>query len=646
MCLAARFMVFENEIDLRAHEVQTHGQSRSGGGTSTKINLEFRVRRSGYDGEGYENQDLPREEDFQFGLDGEAFVPDSLPERQENEPVISDANHAARTAELREEAALLRVGNVKREEEEAFPELGGGTERRGLIGWTADGQASARKGRTSSTVRTAENFPALTASSRMKTNSGRGGQAASGRATSGSLAAIEATASAHVGMFSSSARATSAASPFFSTSGGSRNSYEDLSADNFPSLGPPSNTAYGRSVVVSNPASSLAAVTAAASRRSTGSPEAFFALPSQLAAPNNKKENLTVDNFPSLGPPIAPPRRKGGGRSGNVAAKPAAQTYAAADALAKKLRQKNGPSEDSFLLGLESATEATLPPAGSTKAPARSDNIAQKPPSQDVLNFPPPPSSAGNSTQQNQATVDSIKATLGSVNYKKLKVLTKGFAKDDINPEKYVDQSVALFEGGIHDPAFWSFVPGVIESCPNSQSTVKAMKYLKDLQHANNVQSLASTLAGSGYTTTAETVAQSGLGQYAAADNFARKLRMQGKTHLTTATTGRSGLTKPLVHGKKKTPWAGGNGPTAAVLTKNTRGAVGAAAVVQDTTPQIGTATKGMAALRAEARRQKQLESQLGQGSSGASNGGNKPTKKNKQKTKNNELRSLAFGGK
>jgi hypothetical protein len=53
-CLEARFVVFENEIDLRAHENSVHGLSRGRG--DSKIKLEFRVRR---DGEQLEHQSVP-----------------------------------------------------------------------------------------------------------------------------------------------------------------------------------------------------------------------------------------------------------------------------------------------------------------------------------------------------------------------------------------------------------------------------------------------------------------------------------------------------------------------------------------------------------------------------------------------------------
>ena len=145
--------MFENEIALRAHERSTHGATSTG---SSKINLEFNVRGShrrgsANDGDG-NDQEAPREEDFQFGLDGEAFVPEALPNqdgggdaaaaaRQENEPEITHAAHAERTAALRAEAAQRA-----REQAEAFPTLGGDTSGPAgsggsMVGWTADGRA-------------------------------------------------------------------------------------------------------------------------------------------------------------------------------------------------------------------------------------------------------------------------------------------------------------------------------------------------------------------------------------------------------------------------------------------------------------------------------------------------------------------------
>eukprot|EP00586_Coscinodiscus_wailesii_P008873 CAMPEP_0172522240 /NCGR_PEP_ID=MMETSP1066-20121228/293020_1 /TAXON_ID=671091 /ORGANISM="Coscinodiscus wailesii, Strain CCMP2513" /LENGTH=420 /DNA_ID=CAMNT_0013305227 /DNA_START=13 /DNA_END=1271 /DNA_ORIENTATION=- len=141
-CLAARFVVFENEIDLRAHERQVHGGTVDS--SSSKIKLEFRVRRSGMEDYEGERQQVPdMESDFSFGVNGEAFVPEALPQQQqENEPEISDPVHAERTRQLREEAARMRREVEERERPEAFPTLaeansvatgqGGGN----LVGWT------------------------------------------------------------------------------------------------------------------------------------------------------------------------------------------------------------------------------------------------------------------------------------------------------------------------------------------------------------------------------------------------------------------------------------------------------------------------------------------------------------------------------
>lgn len=119
-CLMARFVVFDSEICLRQHEIDVHGATTR----DSRIKFEFKVRRSGFDGAGLEAQSAPSADDFQFGLDGEVFVPEALPNQeqhiQENEPTITDANHAIRTAEIRREAAQIRSQN---ESQNAFPSL-------------------------------------------------------------------------------------------------------------------------------------------------------------------------------------------------------------------------------------------------------------------------------------------------------------------------------------------------------------------------------------------------------------------------------------------------------------------------------------------------------------------------------------------
>ena len=159
-CLMARFVVFTTEIDLRAHEIDVHGASNR----DNRINFEFKVRRSGYDGTGHDNQTAPTSNDFQYGLDGEVFVPEALPNQeehiQENEPEITDPTHAARTADIRREAAHIRALNSA---EEAFPSLHISSSQsitaRGTPGW-AGGRNTMISG--SNTGRAmAEDFPAL-----------------------------------------------------------------------------------------------------------------------------------------------------------------------------------------------------------------------------------------------------------------------------------------------------------------------------------------------------------------------------------------------------------------------------------------------------------------------------------------------------
>ena len=103
-CLAARFVVFENEIDLRHQEINIHGGTSTG---STKINLEFNVRREGFGGEGYEDQRPPTEDGFGQRLDGQAFVPDALPQQQ-LDATTAHPQHLQRTQELQAQAAQIR----------------------------------------------------------------------------------------------------------------------------------------------------------------------------------------------------------------------------------------------------------------------------------------------------------------------------------------------------------------------------------------------------------------------------------------------------------------------------------------------------------------------------------------------------------
>ena len=162
-CLMARFVVFSTEIDLRSHEIDVHGATNR----DSRIKFEFQVRRSGFDGSGVEEQETPSSEDFQYGLDGEVFVPDDLPNQeqhiQENEPEITDELHAARTAEIRRNAAQIRSQNMV---EEAFPSLNVSSTESATTAMPASGWGGNRGSRTNAMA--AENFPALVGVSKKK----------------------------------------------------------------------------------------------------------------------------------------------------------------------------------------------------------------------------------------------------------------------------------------------------------------------------------------------------------------------------------------------------------------------------------------------------------------------------------------------
>lgn len=606
-CLAARFVVFENEIDLRAHEVNTH----SGGGRNgdTKIQLEFRVRRTGYDGSGRESrQEIPTEGDFGYGLDGEAFVPAALPQSQENEPTISDPTHAARTAALRAEAARVREENAAREEEEAFPSLGGSTPAAGtaggggggsMIGWTAAARPGAQEGNRRGGRMTTEDFPSLPAPSKKKSVAAKAKARAPQKTLNGQFAAMMTAASG------SGPPAPAHAAPGVSWAG------------------------------------------SAASRPSAPVPSAAAAAPSYgTAVPRNRASDLTADNFPSLGPPSNAGVSSKSNIPGKRAKQPPTTRYAAAEALARKNRLKKkhesaAPSSAALANVLDFPPPSSSTSNNDKKKPAAA--AARAPPPNDVLNFPPPP--GGASLVTGHAAIDSMKATLGPIKYKQLKNLTKQFGAGEIEPETYVDSALGLFDGGIKDGDFWSFVPSLIMSCPNSAVSNGAMRHLDSLRLANEM--LEEELERDGGSGGAEDAG----GWASAAAAYVPPQATPTLSHsadpppahsTAAASYGARTAAAPTTRyvlptaSKKKSAWNGSKGSaTASKVASASLVSVSAAAAQE--TPRTGTATKYMAQARAEERKAKQVESQAKQG------GGQ--GKKAKQKKKNDELRSLAFGG-
>eukprot|EP00584_Thalassiosira_punctigera_P001951 CAMPEP_0172527174 /NCGR_PEP_ID=MMETSP1067-20121228/1916_1 /TAXON_ID=265564 ORGANISM="Thalassiosira punctigera, Strain Tpunct2005C2" /NCGR_SAMPLE_ID=MMETSP1067 /ASSEMBLY_ACC=CAM_ASM_000444 /LENGTH=1090 /DNA_ID=CAMNT_0013310853 /DNA_START=130 /DNA_END=3402 /DNA_ORIENTATION=+ len=524
-CLAARFMVFENEIDLRGHERSFHGTNRRDGGT--KIKLEFRVRREGEAQQGLSNQSVPTGDDFGYGLNGEAFVPEALPEqqarqpRQVNEPEISHPLHAARTAELRAQAARMREREYRATAagaastgasggREAFPALDAATtserENSLLVGWTADGTRNAAGSRLKKTPVgkvTQEEFPSLGPSPGSTS-------AALRKIAMGSKTRTKQAAGRGLNFSSMASRpSSSVAAPLSVASYASPSalaaSVPDMTRNNFPSLGGKLSTGMAAAASV-NP---YAAAQAHARKINAGkAPIRLAPPPSSVAAfpslsgsskPKSNRElpvlggglapNLNANNFPSLG-----------GTSSTATARTAiTNPYAVAHAHARKLNANKAP------------VGSSPPPSSSAAYPALSGPSKGKPSSMKMAFAPtkqplpmtenmlqlPPPSSAikqapptAQSLQAGKETVESLKLILGTTRYKKLKSLTKDFAMGSILPEDYVDGAASLFDGGIGDGVFWDHIPSLISDIPNKGATDRAMRHLESLQMANDMQEL------------------------------------------------------------------------------------------------------------------------------------------------------------
>ena len=246
-CVQARFVVFANELDLRHHERQVHGGTSTG---SSKIQLEFRVRRPASSSE-----EVPSESDFNYNLDGQAFVPENLPQTAGNasgattsvssSDVALHPLHVQRTALLREQAAEWREANSS---VEAFPSLAAANESTEgsnsplRVGW-ASGTTISRVGRQPDVgAVTEEAFPALgpSESSRSKKpTSGASAKLQANRQFSAMRTAASAPTTTSWGG-SRSSLLPQTVTPFITANSGSiaaTNQQRNLTADNFPSLG-------------------------------------------------------------------------------------------------------------------------------------------------------------------------------------------------------------------------------------------------------------------------------------------------------------------------------------------------------------------------------------------------------------------------
>jgi len=600
-CLSARFVVFENELDLRHHERQVHGGTSAG---NAKIQLEFRIRRSN---EEHHNQEVPSDNDFNYGLDGQAFVPAELPQ---SEGVHLHPIHVQRTAELRERAAALRDNQSN--DAEAFPTLAGESieqsdtaQQAFRVGWNSNSTLQKVGRKKNAGQVTEEDFPSLPAAPKPKAKSSSINKLMPALGGSSNqrkqFAAMQISANAGGSRWKNSAAsaasgAASTPTPSFlaSTSATSilRNSEANLTSENFPSLGGPSTAQQHR----------YTAADALVKKKQSGS-------------------NLTSDNFPSLG-----------GASSSQG-----HRYAAADALAKKQqpREAQVPSWDD-------ATDFPTPASSNTKSSSVREKLlgssSRGPSNAAMANVLQAPS------VQHNVTVEDMKASLGPAKYKQLKKLTKEFASGELAPDAYVDHSAALFDHGYGDQDFWIFLPTLLASCPNEHEANQASNYMDNLRRLRSGAITAESVSQSkgeqasdhlwsstGPSISAESPSRPTVTQGQWSSASARVAAAPSSAMTSSQPAGRYVAPPPPVRtvpGKKKAAWGGAGGASTIVRAKAPPGSVAVAAA--DAKPKTGTATKYMAQQSKQEKQQQQNSQASG--------------KAKKKKSQKNELRQLAFG--
>jgi hypothetical protein len=264
-----------------------------------------------------------------------------------------------------------------------------------------------------------------------------------------------------------------------------------------------------------------------------------------------------------------------------------------------------------------------------------------------VLHFPPPTASAS-SAEQGKATVEQIKATLGSAKYKQLKALTKEFAADSLAPEAYVDHAASLFASGYADRDFWTFLPSLLASCPNEASARQASRYMEQLRQsqfmeskpAASVRATAGGSTGSGWSAPPTVTTAPASSKFppstpaVSSGRWASVSAVNRPRPVGVATPAAS--YRPAVAGsvgsKAKSAWGGStSGASAVTRAKAPPGSVAVAAAQEG--PQTGTATKFMAKQNKQQSKQDQQQQST-----------TTTSKKKNKKKQNAELRALAFG--
>jgi len=588
-CLAARFVVFENEIDFHAHERQVHGRTTAG---STKIQLEFQTRRAGYGGSGVaEQQEAPSEDDFNFGLQGEAFVPAAMPRSGD---VTLHPLHLQRTAEFREHASQIRQQQQQETEGASFPTLqaatggneGGEGGQQFNLGWTSGTSVAqvARRKKNAGAV-TEDDFPTLPSGTKKSSASSklRAGTGPSNR----QLNAIRAVA----------------AQPAVSAGGG-----------------------WG---------STAAAAAVAPSASYQYNVSAFPPAPS--SRPLNRTENLAPGNFPSLGggskkaarnpvtsklvsrgfTPRQPPPLWNSSLDFPAPSAGADRKPAPTSAAAPRQKPPSVNSQEDF----------PAPPTASGKNATKNKALGKKQLSQSARNnMLQIPKTSVKAPEDPQDTLRDMQASLGPAKYKKLKKFTREFAQGELDPDAYIDHAASLFDRGYSDSEFWKTIPLLVASCPNQSSANEALQYMESLRtkSAPNVEPvnlMAAPETGNQWNAAPLNLTPQSFPTPSVVTRPAPPAN-RGKTTTTRYI---------LPTGKKKGAWGNGAGAGPTIKQVKATAPVSVGSAVANQAPQGGTATKFMA---------KETKQQ-----NAAQNSASQQLKNKNKKSQKAELRELAFGG-
>jgi hypothetical protein len=497
-CLANHFIVFHTDLELAHHERTVHHVVS---GQTSKIQLEFKFHKHG-------NNNKDRNNDhnnsstgnrntskIDYQIDGTAFTPPALPSSSSSSSSQRGGDstnnnhlhpqHAARTEQLRQQAATLRhsresgfsssssIGSHNNDNSNdpghfedfnnvsamAFPSLQdtvtttneeassksklNTTMDRLTIGWTADGTRAVAMQKKPAGVVTEEDFPSLATNQKSSK-------------TQTSLSRKKPPPSISTATSSKGTNWTAAAAAAAAASGNR-------------TVTPPIPLAYS---TMTTPSTSITS---------------NLKQQSQQQQQQSNVDLADKQSFPSLG-------------AGNKSTMKKAVPYTAAQDFAASIR-KSSPSSGtnlSFLSPPQRSATTTTPntnkvtipdvssvdnfPSLSTSNAKKNTNVQSN---QKVKNT----TTSSSGISKNSTTtlsIDAMKGILGPVGYKAMKTYTREFVNNEMSADSYIDHMASLFPNGYTDVHFWNFVPELIRSFPPSADQDGAFAYMENLQRMKN----------------------------------------------------------------------------------------------------------------------------------------------------------------